>query len=302
MILMGRRTDPIPIQPDQGIPLIDCHCHFPSEEPRRGMKDSYEVQYANFFRDNGQIIVTSTSIWSVEYIRKFMKSHPHMLLTIGWGAQATTFATPQEFKEDYPRFLKFVKEKPEAYAVIGEIGIDFHHAKTLQKREHQIDVFQEIIQETKHLGKPYSLHVRNPGPNDIDPRSKIPDYNDRSICNDIILNALEEENIPPSDVMWHCFSGPPEWGPILAEKGYYISIPSSAFGFKKWRRNIKGVPLKQLLVETDSSYQHPLTMGAFNEPRNVKYAIAAIAYENNLDQMIVANQILKNAKKFFRVK
>ncbi|MCK5347213.1 MAG: hypothetical protein KAR20_27580, partial [Candidatus Heimdallarchaeota archaeon] len=106
---MGRRSDTIPIQPAPGISLIDCHCHFPNEEPRRGMKDPYEVQYANFFQDNGQVMVTSASIWSVDYIQKFMKTHPHMLLTIGWGAQATTFATPQEFREDYPRFLKFVK-------------------------------------------------------------------------------------------------------------------------------------------------------------------------------------------------
>ena len=116
------------------------------------------------------------------------------------------------------------------------------------------------------------------------------------------LDILEEEKIPPKNVMWHCFSGPEEWGEMLADRGYYISIPSSAYGFKKWRRNIKGIPIDNLLTETDASYQHPIKIGAFNEPLNVKFAIAAIAFVNNMDQSTVAEQILENARKFFAKK
>ena len=116
-----------------------------------------------------------------------------------------------------------------------------------------------------------------------------------------ITKILEEEGIAPERVQWHCFSGPQEWGPKLAEKGYYISIPSSAYGFNRWRRNIKGVPLENLLTETDSCFQHPFKMGAFNTPTNVKYALAAIAYVNEMEQQEVAERILGNAKRFFGV-
>ncbi len=306
---MGRKNDVIPIKPENGLPLIDCHCHFPSDELPRSMRKSNqsitklnEDQYHDFFTNHkGQFIVTSTSIWGVEFCQKFRQTHPNMLLTIGWGAQATTYAKPEEWKIDYPRYYDYLENNTDKYDVIGEIGIDFHHAKTFKKREHQIDIFEEMIQKTKHLGKKYSLHVRNPTQNDRDPHSPNVSYNDRDICNDLILDILETEKIPPSDVMWHCFSGPAEWGKLLGEKGYYISIPSSAYGFNKWRRNIQDVPLDRLLAETDASAQHPYTMGAFNTPSNVEYAIAAIAYVNEMAQIDVANQVLKNAKVFFDI-
>ncbi|GAH53416.1 unnamed protein product, partial [marine sediment metagenome] len=82
---------------------------------------------------------------------------------------------------------------------------------------------------------------------------------------------------------------------------YYVSIPSSAYGFKRWRRNIKGIPLDKILTETDACMQHPFKMGAFNTPANVKYSIAAIAYVNNIKQKEVADQVLKNAKKLFGI-
>ena len=101
--------------------------------------------------------------------------------------------------------------------------------------------------------------------------------------------------------MWHCFSGPAEWAPKIAEKGYYISVPSSAFGFKRWRRNIKGIPLENILTETDACFQHPFKMGTFNTPANVKYSVAAIAYEKDIKQKEVTDQVLLNAKKLFGI-
>ena len=42
-------------------------------------------------------------------------------------------------------------------------------------------------------------------------------------------------------------------------------------------------------------------MGGFNEPANVKYAVAAIAYVNEMEQQEVAEKVLENAKKFFGI-
>ena len=83
--------------------------------------------------------------------------------------------------------------------------------------------------------------------------------------------------------------------------GFYISIPSSAYGFKRWRRNIQGVSLNKLLTETDSCFQHPISMGGYNTPANVKYSVAAIAFVNDIEQQEVAQIVLGNAKKFFGI-
>jgi TatD DNase family protein len=222
-------------------------------------------------------------------------------MTYGWGPQTVTYSSESEHDRDFPKYIEFLKNSSDEFVGIGEIGLDFHHAKTFKKRERQIEIFERIIRESKHLDKPYILHVRNAGPRDVDPDNPNDSYNESDIVNRIILEILEDEKIPPQNVMWHCFSGPSQYGPHLAEEGYYISIPSSAFGFNKWRRNSMGIPLNKILTETDAAWQHPYKIGAFNSPVNVKFAIAAIAYSNNLKQMEVAENVLKNAISLFRI-
>ena len=298
---MPKKSQIIPIKPENDIPIVDCHAHFPDKEPRRTPTHSYESQYQYFFEEhNGQFIISSASLWDYEFIQNFIDTHDNIYLTMGCGLPSDRYSSPGE-KERQNEHIKFWKDNPEKYVAIGEFGLDFHHAKSFEKREEQVELFKRIISETKHLKKPYVLHVRNPTERDVNPGCAKPEYNERDICNRIIEETLESENIPPEEVMWHCFSGPAEYGPVLAKKGYYISVPSSAYGFNRWRRNIPNVPITQLLTETDSHYQHPFKMGAFNTPANVKYAVAAIAYVNNKKQKEVANQILINAKKFFRI-
>lgn len=302
VLFMPRKSERIPIDPIPDIPLIDCHCHFPLEKSSKGMPNSYNEQYQEFFRQNGKLIITSTGYHSYKFTQQFMKTHDNMRMTFGWGAQTVTFSTEAEHNRDFPKYLDYVLNNTKEYICIGEIGLDFHHAKTIEKREKQIEIFEKIIQETKHLDKPYALHVRNAGPRDQDPANPNDPYNEPDRVNKIILEILEDEQIPPERVMWHCFSGPASWGKNLAEEGYFISVPSSAFGFRRWRRNSAEVPLNQILTETDASWQHPYKMGMFNEPVNVKYAIAAVAYTHGIDQDKVANQVYENALQFFDLK
>jgi TatD DNase family protein len=298
---MKRKRERTPIEPDEGIPLIDCHCHFPLEDPPKKMNSSYEDQYQRFFAENGQFIITSAGFKAYPYTKKFLLKHDKIAMTLGWGPQTVTYTPQQEHDRNFQKYLDLVLKNPEDYVAIGEIGLDFHHAKKLSKRERQIDIFERIIQETKHLGKPYSLHVRNAGPHDKDPEHPDDTYNEPDFANNIIMGILDDEGIPFDHVMWHCFSGPSDWGKFLSEKGFYISVPSSAFGFRRWRKNSKNVPVSQLLTETDSAWQHPYRRGGFNTPVNVKYAVAAIAYSHQMDQQRVANQIIKNAKSFFHI-
>ncbi len=296
---MKKKNQIIPIQPKQNLPLIDCHCHFPLHTPPKQMSESYEEQYINFFNDNGQYLISSVEWEEYKYLKKFIENHKKIKLSLGIGPQTVTYSNPEKFEKIFPEFINFLSNNLDSYNVIGEIGLDFHHAKTYKKRVKQIEIFKKIIQKTKNLKKPYSFHVRNPSSNDFDPNSLKPEFNEKDIVNKIILEVMDNENINPNNVMWHCFSGPSEWGQILSDKGYYLSIPSSAYGFKKWRRNIKGIDLTKILTETDAAWQHPYSIGEFNIPNNVKYALAAIAYELNLEQEKIADQVLKNAKIFF---
>ncbi len=295
------RNEVIPIKPENEFPLVDSHAHFPDKEPYRKPTHSIESQYEFFFeKHNGQFIISSGSDWDYDYIQDFFQTHENMYMSLGTGIPSNRYSIDKAQK-DYKVFLEIAENNPETYVAIGEFGLDFHHGKTLKVRQQQIEYFQKVIQETKHLNKPYVLHVRNATQRDIDQQNPNHEFNQRDFLNKTVIRILEEEEISPERVMWHCFSGPSEWGPKLANMGYYISIPSSAYGFNRWRRNIKGVPLDRLLTETDACMQHPFKMGTYNTPANVKYAVAAISYVYEMEQQDVAEQVAKNARKFFDI-
>jgi TatD DNase family protein len=304
MLPMGqRKNEIIPIKPEQDLFLVDCHAHFPDRNPYRKPTHSYESQHNNFFKKhNGQFIITSTSVYKDEhkYHQAFNEEHGGIHLTMAVLVPSDRYGM-NEVMEEYPIVTEFLENQQEDYVGIGEFGLDFHRAKKLSTRRKQIEFFQKVIQDTEHLKKPYILHVRNATQRDLDHNNPNHEYNQRDFCNKAVTSILEEEGIEPERVQWHCFSGPQEWGVKLAKMGYYISIPSSAYGFRRWRRNISGVPLDKLLTETDSCFQHPFQMGGFNEPAFVKYSIAAIAYVNQIKQREVAEQVHKNAKGFFNI-
>jgi Tat protein secretion system quality control protein TatD with DNase activity len=101
--------------------------------------------------------------------------------------------------------------------------------------------------------------------------------------------------------MWHCFSGPDQYGISLPKKGFLLSIPSSAYGFHRWQKVSKDTPIENIVTETDSYYQHPFKRGPINVPSNVRYSIAAIAHTHGLSQATVSQKTILNAIDFFKL-
>ena len=297
---MGKNRT-IGIEPVCNLPLIDCHCHFPWPNAPKNKEESYEVQYERFFQEGGRYLISSSVDWpTLKKIQEFQVTHDKIGITVGWAPQTVSFTPEAEHKSEFSRWLEYICDNPESYLGIGEIGLDFHHAKTLVKREKQISIFRNIIQKTKHLQKPYILHVRNASLSDGDPQHLDHPYNNEDAANKMILHILEEYDIPPENVMWHCFLGPKEWGLKLAKKGYFLSAITSAYRNNKMRAVTADVPLDQLLTETDSHWQAPLRYNDYNTPRNVKYTVVALAHSHDgISQKEVALQVLANAQKFF---
>jgi len=87
----------------------------------------------------------------------------------------------------------------------------------------------------------------------------------------------------------------------LARRGFWFSVPSSAFGIERWNKVSRTLPLDRLVTETDSPFQHPRSMEPVNMPANARYAIAAIAHARNMAQGIVAKKTVDNARSFFKI-
>jgi TatD DNase family protein len=289
-------------EPEANLKFIDVHCHLPFPRPKNDSLPSDEEQYINYFKDGGIYLISSSiDINTLSLVRNFIKEKKNIGFTCGWAPQTVTYTSKNMYLEEWDKWVNFVQNNPDEFLAIGEIGLDFHHAKTLKKREKQIEEFKKIIELTIDLNKPYVLHIRNAAEHEYDRDNPKHRFNKKDGATQEMLRILKEFQIDPNKVMWHCFSGPANYGFTLSKNGFMLSVPSSAYGNKRWLKQTKNVPLESLLTETDSYYQHPYLRGPVNVPSNVKYTIAALAYSHNTTQKMVSEQTIQNAIKFFNL-
>ncbi len=290
-------------EPEEGLKFIDVHCHLPFPRPKNDRLPSDKQQYLNYFKMGGQYLITSTiDMNTLNLTLNFMKeNNKNFGFCCGWAPQTVTYTPKNKYNDEWIKWIGFIKENHGKFLAIGEIGLDFHHAKTLEKRKKQRAEFKKILEITNNFDKPYVLHVRNAAQHEIDKENPKHRFNKQNGATEEILKILKEFKIKPQKVMWHCFSGPEEYGVSLPKQGYMLSVVSSAYGFDRWRKVTIKSPLESLLTETDSYYQHPYRRGPVNVPSNVRYSIAAIAYSQNLTQKEVSEKTVKNAIRFFEL-
>jgi TatD DNase family protein len=289
-------------EPKPNLKFIDVHCHLPFPRSKKSEKlPPNEQQYNNFFEMGGVYLITSTvDLNTLNMTLDFIDKHPNKYgFTCGWAPQTVTYTPENKYEENWRKWVEYITQNQEEYLAIGEIGLDFHHAKTLEKRKKQIAELKKIINLTKDFDKPYILHVRNAAEHEFDRDHPKHRFNNEDGATKEVLRIIDEFNIDHERVMFHCFSGPKPYGRSLPEKGITLSVPSSAYGFKGWRENTKYSPLDSLVTETDSYYQHPYKHGPYNVPANVRYSIAAIAYTHDVSQEEVSTQTIRNAIDFF---
>ena len=290
-------------EPEVDLKFIDVHCHLPFPRPKKNDKlPSDEEQYYNYFKDGGIFLITSSiDVITLKMILAFLKDKAKIGFSCGWAPQTVTYTSKNKYDQEWKEWKDYIKENSERYLAIGEIGLDFHHARTLDKRNKQVEVFKKIFEISEDLKKPYILHVRNAAEHEYDRDNPKHRFNKRDGANQEILKTLKEFNIDPKRVMWHCFSGPEEYGMTLSKQGFLLSVPSSAYGNNRWRKVTRNASLDSLVTETDSYYQHPFLRGPVNVPSNAKYAVAAIAYSHNVSQDIVSKKTIENTIRFFHL-
>ncbi len=290
-------------EPEEGLKFIDVHCHLGGlPRPKRDQLPSDEDQIRDYFKLGGQYLITcSIDVNTLNLILNFIKNKKNIGFSCGWAPQTVTYTPKEKYSEEWKEWVAYITTNPEKYLAIGEIGLDFHHAKTLEKRIKQVKVFRKILEITKNFGKPYILHVRNAAPHEHDRQNPKHRFNKKDGANQEIFRILGDYNINPKKVLLHCFSGPEDYSLIMPEQGFMVSVPSSAYGYDRWRKVSKKVPLQSLMTETDAYYQHPYLRGPLNIPSNVRYSIAAIAYSHNVSQQLVSRITVENAKRFFNL-
>ena len=146
---------------------------------------------------------------------------------------------------------------------VGETGLDYYWDDA--PHELQQEWFRAHIAIARRAGKALMIH-------------------DRDAHGDV-LRVLEEEG-PPEQVVFHCFSGDAAMAKRCVAAGYVLSF-AGTLTFKNaqpLRDAAAAVPADALLVETDAPFLTPMpNRGKSNSPAQVAHTLRALADIKQLD-------------------
>lgn len=120
---------------------------------------------------------------------------------------------------------------------IGEIGLDFHTARTVQERQRQCDGLQHQLQEAAEHRLPVIIHCVK-------------------AWEELLALLKDFTNIP---IILHGFIGSPQLAERLLTAGFYLSFGARAFRSPKTLLAMKITPPNHLFLETDTVSEPALT-------------------------------------------
>lgn len=246
--------------------MIDSHCHLnfvDFDENRDEIINKCKSEFKYIVDCGASIEGNLRSLKLKEKYDGFIKStmgyHP---VYAGRDNQETTQKTIAQIIENLDNIQ-----------AIGEIGLDFSEKRSEDELKRQHNNFHKMLELASEYNMPIVLHVREAEKHALDIIKEYP-------------------NIP--DVIFHCFSGGKSTALEAVDCGYYISFATNALFSKKHKKNIKAVPLENMLTETDSPYLSPIK-GEPNQPSNIKMTIERIERTKHIDFEEIEKQTEKNA-------
>ena len=197
-------------------------------------------------------------------------SYKNIFASLGVYPKYAEVMTKNEIKEE----LRFMKKNVNNIVSIGEIGLDYYEDNFNKKK--QKEVFVSLLNLAKEFNLPVIIHSRR--------------------AEEDVLDILGNYDLK---VVLHCFG-------IYDEKlinkaidsGYYFSIPPLVNISNRFKKIVKFVPEKFLLLETDSPYMGPFGAKTINEPINILYTLKVIKEIKGKD---LSKLILKTTKKLFKL-
>lgn len=249
--------------------LIDTHAHLDMYE---NWAEIFENAQANGIK---KVVIPSVETQYFQKIIDIANSNDDMYCMMGiFPTEAKTWS------DDILEQMENLAADKKVVA-IGEVGLDYYWDKTFVDK--QQDIFIKQIKLANKLNLPLVIH-------------------DREAHKDC-FDLLKEHN-KGSKVLFHCFSGSPEFAMECVKEGWYIAL-GGVVTFKnaiKAKEVAKTIPLSNLVLETDSPYLTPVPFrGKENQPAYVKYVAEEIAKLRDVNVEEIADITTKNAEEFFGI-
>ncbi len=254
--------------------LVDSHAHLDMEEFDKDRSEVVERAFQDGIKAilcPAELTKTGSILKTLELTEKYdtifaaAGIHPH---------QAKYF--------DYDCAQKIetlFKEK--RIKAVGEIGLDFHY--NFSPPHEQEKAFRHQLNIAQELDLPVVVHSRNSGKE--------------------VVQAVEEERFTRGGVL-HCFSDDWEQAKRMMDHNFFISFSGILTYPKAYilREAAKKIPLKRLLVETDSPYLVPVPLRGKkkrNEPAYVIEVAKVLAGLKNVTLDKLADTTSKNFESLF---
>ena len=255
--------------------IIDSHCHLDYSNLYDQLDDVVKRAEYNQVK---YMLTICTTLESFEKIKLIIEKYKNIYGTFGIHPHETKKYTYIDSK-----FIYNIKRKYNKIVGIGETGLDFyynHSDKKIQKKS-----FIEHISAASQLNIPIIVHSRNAE-------------------NDTYEILKSEKRNSDLKVLVHCFTGSKNFAKKLLDINCYISV-SGIITFKNSNEltdTISSIPIKNLLVETDSPYLTPVPYrGKSNEPSYIIHTIKKLSQIKNISDELVMTTTTNNFKKLFNL-
>ena len=253
--------------------MIDSHCHLDHEPLLENL-----IDVINRSKEIGitKLLTICTTLDSFERIKTIVSKDDMIYGTFGIHPHET-----ENNQIDKQTIIKAVKENNKIIG-IGETGLDFFYNHS--NKERQISSFEAHIEASIELSRPLIIHSRN---------AEKETFN--------ILNSYKNSNLK---ILMHCFTGSLEFSKKLLLLNAFFSA-SGIITFKNsidLQNTFKTIPLKKLLIETDSPFLAPIPMrGKKNEPSFIKFTLDKLSTLKEISVEQMSNITTDNFNKLFNV-
>lgn len=249
--------------------VIDAHCHLDQlEHPETALDRA---------RDAGveKVLAVTEGVESGRIALELKASFPDRVLA-GLGIHPMFSVTLSP--EDVEQGLRFIEDNLEHADVVGEVGLDYKHAKTDSEREFQNAMLTSLFDLAKAGKKPVNLHSR---------------WAQRQTMN----RAIEFKRQTGLNALMHWFTSSKKLIRICAEEGIFVSAgPAILFNEKAYEVACE-IPENLLLVETDS----PVPFGGKPaEPAWARKVAEKLAEARAVSMDQLEAQLIENFDRYIR--
>ncbi len=243
--------------------FIDVHCHLEMLLPaEKAVKESVS---------NGveKIISSSVDLNSMKKNIELSKKFSEVECCLGLHPSNLFLMN----KKEISAALDFLEKNLPFCKAIGEIGLDFKHADTAEKKQKQTEVCKKqlVIAEKNSLS--VVVHSR---------------YAEKHSLQ--ILSGFNGK------VLLHWFDGSKNLFSEAVEKNYFFSVGPALIHNKDYLEKTSLIPLENLMLETDSPVEFA---GKQAKPFWVKKVAEKLSKERKISLRKIEEQTTKNAKDFF---